>query len=79
MIFAILRFAHFGSSLRVRFAHQEEIVKVPLLPPGLLALIVAKLLVAEAFERFPLPAGLAEDALLLVAHVLAAQEFLFHL
>ena len=28
---------------------------------------------------FPPPAGLAEDALLLVAHVLAPQEFLFHL
>ena len=41
MISAILRFAHFGSSLHVRFAHQEEIVKAPLLPPGLLAAYTA--------------------------------------
>jgi hypothetical protein len=72
MIFAILRFAHFGLQPPVHFPHQEEVVKVPLLAPGLLALGLAELLGAQTFKRLPLPTRLAEDALLLVAGMLEA-------
>ncbi|HZC24673.1 MAG TPA: hypothetical protein VE866_15130 [Candidatus Binatia bacterium] len=40
----------------------------------MIKLVGAELLAAQAFERFPLPAGLEEDALLLIAEMLAPQE-----
>ncbi|HEV2325611.1 MAG TPA: hypothetical protein VGS10_16795 [Terracidiphilus sp.] len=42
---------------------------------GLIKLVGVELLPAQAFKRLPLPAGLEEDALLLIAEMLAPHEF----
>ena len=60
---------------QVSLPQQEQVVDLPLLAPRGIALIFAKLLLAQALEGLTLPAGLLKDSLLLVAQPLGARQF----
>jgi len=62
---------------QVGLAHKKEVVELALFAPGGGALVVAQLLVAQAFKSFAFAARLLKDSLLLVPQFFPAGKFAF--
>ena len=65
------------ATLQIGLSQKEEVVKFALFQAVCVALVVAKLVVAQAFEGFTLATGLLKDFLLFIPQALQSQELAF--
>ena len=63
---------------QIRLTHEEEIIEAPLFPPALVAFVIPKLRVAQAFQNFAIPASLMKDFLLHIAQILQTKQLAFN-